>query len=322
MNNLTEQKKYEGVFPKGKITLLDGLSIDCHPRVSKDMETQANEPSSAETEQSREEREMELFLKNAFKFWEHKERILTDSRMFLCRVPVRAGLNRTGPSYDGSPTLGVYLQWWDTCEGTVRTDRKGRRSLVYLLAGSMMSGANHCDEVTENGSTRIVQLYPFCDYWKSFMDINRMYEDAKHRYQAYSLQQVVDILDHEEQGDKEYACRLGVKSYQDEIEYLDKRISLLDQECEMLRKERQDLQHRQKEETAHYVDQMVSTEAARITVEIERLWQQKRSLKSALWRGDCTQEQYEQQSPLIDEQLKKSELRLLQLENEKDQYAS
>ena len=63
-------------------------------------------PSSNNTDKKK---EMELFLKNAFRFLANKERIMTDSRMFLCPIPVQSGMTISGTSGFMNPTLGVYL---------------------------------------------------------------------------------------------------------------------------------------------------------------------------------------------------------------------
>ena len=172
-------------FPEGKIILLDGRVVDCYPRAT-------NEPPLY-TDKER-EADKERFIKNAFFFLAHKERILTDSRMFLCPVPMESiGF--------ADPTLGIYLQWWETCAGAMFTDKKGRRGLLFKLSGSSLSGHNICSVVHEDGTTKNVELRPFKDYRDSFIQINNTYKSAKQKYQAYSLRQVLDILDHEEEGD-------------------------------------------------------------------------------------------------------------------------
>ena len=207
-------KKTETSFPEGKIVLLDGRVIDCYPLATDETDSVSPEGldidrtgECTKTDDRREpasaydkKMEKDLFIKNAFYFLANQERILTDSRMFLCPVPIQNGL-----AYFGSfkrPTLGVYLQWWESCAGAMRCDKKGRRSLVYGLSGSPLSGANHCAEVYEDGSTKSVTLLPFKDHYVPFIKINDMYSEAKQKYQSYTLQQVLDILDHENDDNK------------------------------------------------------------------------------------------------------------------------
>jgi hypothetical protein len=65
---------------------------------------------------------------------------------------------------------------------------------VYYLAGSPLSGANGCAAVREDGKSEKVVLKPFSEYWRSFMQINKRYDNAKSYYEAYSLQQVIELL--------------------------------------------------------------------------------------------------------------------------------
>ncbi len=182
--------KDELVFPENKIILLDGRTLDCYPSV----------PPTPQNDDS----QKELFVNNAFYLLAHKERILSDSRMFLCPVPIQNGLAYTGTSGFHKPTLGIYIEWWLNCEGTLRTDKKGRRSLVYHLAGSPLSGANQCCTVDEKGKIKSVTLLPFKNYWSPFMKINQRYTQAKNKYQAYTLQQVLDILNCESLGEADH----------------------------------------------------------------------------------------------------------------------
>jgi len=52
----------------------------------------------------------ELFFKNAFLFYEHREEILADSRMALTPLPFENVLAYTGTSGLRNATLGVYLE--------------------------------------------------------------------------------------------------------------------------------------------------------------------------------------------------------------------
>ena len=278
-------KIMEDRFPDGKIILLDGRVVDCYPR------TENEQPPY--TDKERKEEDKERFIKNAFFFLAHKERILTDSRMFLCPVPIMGILAISGTSEFNYPTLGIYLQWWETCADAMRTNKKGRRSLVYYMAGSPLSGCNHSAEVYENGETKIVQLCPFIDHWSPFAHINKMYKNTKQKYQAYSLQQVLDILDHEEEGDHDYAHAINEQMQAREISALNELLHNL-----MIRKE--ELEQRNKElekalfdeRVLHFYDRYKDLER-RIFSEVEQLLQQKRDLKMALRRGDYNNQTYE-----------------------------
>ena len=168
-------KEVKGLFPEGKIILTDGRVLDCYPLAEQKPEkiesdsleldrtgqyliigrhkpTPVPNPSATVVEQR------QLFISNAFYLLAHKERILSDSRMFLCPVAIQNGIAYTGTSGFRKPTLGVYLEWWGLVKEAMRTDKKGCRSLVYQLAGSPLSGRNCCSAVREDGKTETVSL--------------------------------------------------------------------------------------------------------------------------------------------------------------------
>ena len=61
---------------------------------------------------------------------------MSDSRMFLCPVPIQNGMAYTGTSGFQRPTLGVYLEWWLNCESAMVCEEHGTEKLVYQIAGS------------------------------------------------------------------------------------------------------------------------------------------------------------------------------------------
>lgn len=176
--------------PKGRIRLLDGRLLDAYPIV----------------DEKKEEESQELFLQNAVYLYERRDAILQDSRMFLARVPIQNGLAYTGSDgfNDPTPTLGVYIEWWQTCKHSRLvikrwkwfSGRVWRKSLLYHIAGSPLSGRNHCSAVAEDGKTHIVSVSPFKDVWVSFMRINNRYKEPKRMYDYYTLEQTINILRH------------------------------------------------------------------------------------------------------------------------------
>lgn len=207
-------KTYDDIkHPEGKIQLINGTVLDCYPL------EQANErvdngfpkldttgtyfvigrrrPAAQPKIDEEKEAGRKLFLDNAFRFLLHRNRILSDSRMFLCPVPIQSGLAYTGTSGFHCPTLGVYLEWWLNCEIAKVYTGIGPKKLVYLIAGSPLSGCNRCGIVDENGNTETESISSFATLWSNFMRINRRYDEAKSLYQAYTLKQVVELLDRE-----------------------------------------------------------------------------------------------------------------------------
>lgn len=198
------------VFPAGKIVLLDGTALECYPREgwcdkavdynNLEFDTTGKYLSFGKKryrskefiEELKQFLERQKFVENAFMLLQNKEFILQDSRMFLAPVAVENCLAYTGTSGFRNPTIGVYLEWWSICKGTLITDENGVRSLVYRMAGSPLSGINSCTAIREDGEERTVNLHPFSDCWRSFMKINQRYSEAKSRYEAFSLQHVIE----------------------------------------------------------------------------------------------------------------------------------
>ena len=143
---------------------------------------------------------MVLFYRNAFYLYEHREAILSDSRMFLTPLPFRNNLAYTGTSGMRNATLGVYLEWWEACKKAVLKDDDGEvYALTYFLAGSPLSGSNKCSAVTRDGRTETVSFSPFIDLWRTFIEINSRYTEAKQRCQAYTLEETLAELKRQDQ---------------------------------------------------------------------------------------------------------------------------
>ena len=317
-------KNVRNEFPERKIILLDGRVVDCYPRLGVNFEglTQPEDnlqqPLARISPQSDKEREAdkERFIKNAFFFLAHKERILMDSRMFLCPVPIQSGMSISGTSGFENPTLGIYLQWWETCTGAMFTDKKGRRGLLYKLSGSGLSGHNICDVVHEDGTTKNVELHPFKDYRDSFIHINNTYKSAKQKYQAYSLRQVLDILDHEEEGERDYAHTINEQFQSQEINVLNERAHHLNVRIEMLEHSLSDARKELREEKLlHFYDRYKDLELW-IFSKVEQLLQQKRDLKMALRRGDYPNQVYERQVNDITKRINEAEDELEKFKSE------
>ena len=213
----TEEKK-ENQCPDGQIQLLDGRVLDCYPsegpKCDVDNELRLDttgtylvvgrpkKPQSVIAEENEEEKELKrLFLDNAFVLLANRERILSDSRMFLCPLPFcRNGLAYTGPSGFRNPTLGIYLEFWMACDQASFVDDNDEKWLLHHIGGSPLSGRNCCGFVNERGEERIEDVCPFSNVWKTFIKINSRYDKAKSEYDAYTLREVLSIL--EEEGTK------------------------------------------------------------------------------------------------------------------------
>lgn len=201
---------------ENSITLMNGAVLECFPKESQPCDIEPDKmqldatgkylsidnkkpykrkaKAQIDPTEELEQQQKKLFTDNAFYLLAHSERIMRDSRMFLAPVAVHNGLAYTGTSGFRNPTIGIYLEWWNECARTLRTDDEGNRSLIFHLAGSPLSGSNCCAEVYEDGRIESVSVHSFIDHWRPFMAINQRYTEAKNMHQAYTLQQVLDIL--------------------------------------------------------------------------------------------------------------------------------
>lgn len=182
------------VHPEGKIQLLNGKVLDCYPLKQVGLIV---EPTKYEQKQ-KENKEKRLFLNNAFLFYKHGDRIMSDSRMFLCPIPFQSHLANNGMSDFNHPTLGIYIEWWLNCESAMICKRNKTKWLVYRIAGSPSSGFNRCGIVDNEGNTNLESLDgSFSSIWSSFTSINNRYDEAKRLYRAYTLEDVINILGRE-----------------------------------------------------------------------------------------------------------------------------
>ncbi|MCQ2218084.1 MAG: hypothetical protein MJZ33_06305 [Paludibacteraceae bacterium] len=171
-----------------RIVLLNGEELTCFPK----KQSNVNETTSFDADANR-----RLFLKNAFLFFRNAHRIFSDSRMFLAPVPIENGLSISGKCRS-TPTLGIYLEWWLNCEVDTTKDKEGNDALTYRWGGSPLSGANCCGIVYPDGRVKSMSFNRFHTVFYSFLEISRRYTEAKKKFEAYSLQQVVDTLSNEE----------------------------------------------------------------------------------------------------------------------------
>ena len=234
--------------PKNSITLMNGEALECFPKQSPQTKFASDEmqlnatgaylgmgikPCKPQPNADEEkERQKKLFTDSAFYLLAHSERIMRDSRMFLAPVAVQNGLAYTGTSGFNAPTVGIYLEWWETCPEALRTDKEGCRSLVFHLAGSPLSGANRCAEVYEDGRVEHTQVSSFINHWRPFTTINTRYDEAKHIYQAYTLEHVLEILHAEDNESWNYSVEIKVRFMQSEINKLKKRVEQLTKESD------------------------------------------------------------------------------------------
>ncbi len=299
-------------FPQNKIILTDGRVLDCYPLTEEAPEKLDHDsleldktgqyliighqkPAPTPQPSPTIEAQRQLFISNAFYLLAHSERILSDSRMFLCPIAIQNGLAYTGMSGFRRPTLGVYIEWWQQAEDAMQTDKKGRRSLVYYMAGSPLSGMNKCSAIREDGQQETVSLSSFKAHWGPFMKLNQRYTEAKQLYQAYTLQQVLDALRQEDNGQTDFAPIIDTLFMKHEVDALNRRIADIQEECDKWRSKYTDLLAHYNEEKIRQLYADYETLAANVGKEIDSLKEQKRNLKASLRKGSLDNISYQRQ---------------------------
>ena len=149
-----------------------------------------------EIEQRDQERkeQREAFVRKLWFFYEHRDVIYQDSRMFMAPVPMVNSLAYTGTRGFRAPVLGVYMEWLERCEQAHVSDDYGMHAMIYQFAGSSRSGSNHCMAVNCLGETSAVHIVGFKSLWTSFMEINTRYDDYKGEAEAFDLEVVSEII--------------------------------------------------------------------------------------------------------------------------------
>lgn len=332
----SSEKKHQDekeTFPDGKIVLLNGTQLYCYPLADEDIETEFQDkleldttgqyvtvrkckpritPVSDECMQRQ-----QLFADNAFYLLAHMDRIMNDSRMFLAPVAARNGLAYTGTSGFKRPTLGVYLEWWQTSDETMRINNEGCRSLVFTLAGSPLSGMNRCSAVREDGNIETVSLSSFNRHCGSFIKINARYTEAKVRYQAYTLQEVLDILHREDNGKLDYDHVITTRFMQHEIDRLNRCIERLTEESSRWHEKYLFALISFKEDEARAFLAEDGKLETKVSQEIEHLKMQKKALKAQLKRGQIDNVSYQRSITPMNKRIEELKFQLFRLRRDK-----
>ena len=310
----SREESAEERHPEGAIRLMDGTILTCCPKpeevLQQPEEIVANELPLETTgrhfgmgrrvvghktpEEEADEELRQLFINNAFYLLAHRERILQDSRMFLTPIGVQNGSPYTKSLGLDAPTIGVYLEWWSSCLGSMVLSKSGRMSLIYELTGSPHSKVTSGRQLYEDGETEPIHLYSFVHYWEPLIEINKRYNEAKKIYEAYTLQELLDILHEEDGGEKDFTSNVRERFLRHHIAELKAYIEHLYEEFS-IRKERwtyAELRLHDDEVLQIYADYKALEQ--RVTSEIEELRRQKQSLKRQLRSDQLTPRSYEE----------------------------
>ena len=312
--------------PQNSITLMNGAILECFPKESHQgdfvpdkMKLDAtgtylslgNKPCKPQPRATEEkEQQKKLFTDNAFYLLAHQERIMRDSRMFLAPVAVQNGLAYTGTSGFLAPTLGIYLEWWNECSIALRTDKDGNRSLVFHLAGSPLSGTNHCAEVFEDGRIEHIQVSSFISHWQPFVNINTQYDEAKHIYQAYTLEQVLEILHAEDGNGWDYSSEIKERFMQSEINELKKKVERLTKESDKWYSMYKDTYMKYKDAEISEAFSTLQSFREECEAQINSIKMRKQALKAELKSGRMDNITYQRTLMPLNKQIRELEFRV------------
>ena len=277
----SREESVEATHPEGAIRLLDGTILTCYPKPER------GEPQEADEELR------QLFIDNAFYLLAHRERILQDSRMFLTPIGVQNGSSYTKSLGLDAPTIGVYLEWLISCLGSMVLSKSGRMSLIYELTGSPHSKVTSGRQLYENGETEPIHSYGHVQYWEPLIEINKRYSEAKQIYQAYTLQELLDILHEEDGGEKDFTSNVRERFLRHHIAELKAYIEYLYEEFSIRKKRWTHAVLRLHDSEVRQIYADYKALEQRVTSEIEELRRQKQRMKRQLKSGQLAPRSYQ-----------------------------
>ena len=301
----------EETHPEGAIRLMDGTILTCYSKPEEEMpqEVVADELQLDKTGeyfgigrrriapkpvvQEEQEELRQLFKDNAFYLLAHRERILQDSRMFLTPIGVQNGSSYTKSLGLDAPTIGVYLEWWSSCLGSMVLSKSGRMSLIYELTGSPHSKVTSGRQLYEDGETEPIHLYSFVHYWEPLIEINKRYNEAKKIYEAYTLQELLDILHEEDGGEKDFTSNVRERFLQHRIVQLTERVEHHYREERRWRYKYEHAVLRLHDSEVRQIYADYEDLEQRVKAQIEELRRQKQSLKRQLRSEQLTPRSYQ-----------------------------
>lgn len=270
---------------KPSIKLLNGTTLECYPRTG-DIPERSSDPHF-EPERQR------LFEQNAYYLLEHADVIMSDSRMFLAEAPEVNGL--VGPGaflHDTPPCIGAYLEWWSIVYPQSTRDDAGKDALITRLVDHVGS-VNHycmvCNMVYPDGSICFYrEKNDFDRFYNSLRATARRYHQASHIYEAYTFEQVIDLL-------HEYDAKVSDPQ--------ERRVKVLEQEVARMRNMVRTVQEDHNEELrmvlSLFDDRLRDIKNAHksqkreVDAQIAELQRQRRNFKQQYKEGLITQQEYQ-----------------------------
>ena len=116
----------------------------------------------------------------------------SDPRMAYAPIDMQNGLMYFGSKAFEGATIGVYVEWWQTCEQTIVKDACGQQGLIVRFGGSPLSGVNKCLATAPDGTvfeTRVPHLTS--NLWQPFARLCQRYAKGERPEQPFCIEEVV-----------------------------------------------------------------------------------------------------------------------------------
>ena len=176
---------------------------------------------------------------------------------------------------------------------------------------------NRCSTVREDGNIETVTLSSFGRHCGSFIKINTRYTEAKVHYQAYTLQEVLDILHREDNSKLDYDHVITTHFMQHEIDRLNRCLERLTEESSHWREKYLFALISFKEDEARAFLAEDGKLETKISQEIEHLKMQKKALKAQLKRGQIDNVSYQHSITPINKRIEELEFQLCRFRHDK-----
>lgn len=293
-----------------KLELYTRKSMSRKKALKKNKRDRSKESKIIDSIKEEKKKNLQLFIDNAFFLFAHKDIILNDSRMFLTQVPIISSIAYTPPAGNTYPTVGIMIQWWLDSIEAFKVHDDNNAELVTSFSGSPLSGSNNTNAVTMKNEIIISKPEFFHRLYVPFFRINLWYYEAKEIYEAYTIQETLDLLHSRYKTQEEE--EMFVKS------------SLLEILNSRLRRNRYDL--RTSNETLRQQLKMtiIATQEEKIMTfyeeyqenavltekKINELSEQKHALKKRLKSGEIDNKEYQEKYKTIEDEKSSLEYKL------------
>lgn len=189
----------------------------------------------------------------------------------------------------------------------------GEKTLVYQLSGSPLSGSNRCMQVYEDGRVESVSVDCFSALWHPFREIVNRYAKEQEPPQAYTLQEVVDILSTEGRGEtKDYVQSLFLEA---KVRKCEVKLQVISKERDNFRRKFISLLLKNNEGQVRAFYDKYLTLQKEVNEEVADLKEERRALRIKLRNGDFSNVSYQRELTPISRKMRGLPYSLIEFRN-------